>query len=358
MNKKGCELIQHGISFERNDVYDCCISHGSDNRGMPLLIKDYHGEAIDWDKIFEIKRERIKRQQQETIWECNGCYALTDYDFTDGDYISFIAFNQMKLCNSKCIYCGDDFRNVIKYYDVLPIIKDLIDKGKFRNTGEITFQGGEPTLIKNFDELLNLFIDLKTKIRIHSSGIKFSPAVRKGIKEGFVTIVISLDSGTNKVYEKIKKVKMFDKVIENIKKYAEVLDENNKNNLRLKYVITPGYNDTIKDIDDWLKIIKKLKIKSIAMDIEVQYANKHNQKDVSPHIYMLMDYIKYKAEQMKLDFITYSFAIYVLNERKFFKHQNLIKYGPLYSLLTLFYRNKNQQKNVKYTEPTNNMIND
>lgn len=356
MNKKGCELIQHGISFERQDIYDCCISHGADNRGMPLLIKDYNGESIDWDKVFEIKKERIKRQQQETIWECEGCYALTDYDFTDEEYISFIAFNQMKLCNSKCIYCGDDFRNVINYYDVLPVIKDLIEKGKFRNTGEITFQGGEPTLIKNFDELLNIFIDLKTKIRIHSSGIKFSPAVQKGIKEGLVTIVISLDSGTKEVYEKIKNVKTFDKVCGNIKKYSEVLGDDNSNNLRIKYVITPGYNDTIKDIDDWFKIIKKYNIKSIAMDIEVQYANKHNQKDVSPHIYMLMDYIKYKTVLMKLDFITYSFAIYVLNARKFFKYQNLLKNRFIYNLISLFYRHKNKYRNIEYAMPTNNMI--
>lgn len=356
MNKKGCELLQHGISFEINDLYDCCISHGSDNRGMPLLIKNYKGEIIDWDKIFEIKRERIKRQQQETIWECDGCYALKDYDFTNEEYISFIAFNQIKLCNSKCIYCGDDFRNNPNYYDVLPIIKDLIEKGKFKNTGEITFQGGEPTLIKNFDELLKLFIDLKTKIRIHSSGIKFSPSIQKGIEEGLVTIVISLDSGTKKIYEKIKNVKMFDKVCENIKNYAEVLNENNKNNLRLKYVITPGYNDTIKDIDDWFNIVKRYNIKSIAMDIDVQYANFHNQKDVSPHIYILMDYIKSKAELMHLDLITYSFAIYILNARKFFKYQNLLKHKLLYSLISLFYRFKNEHKNIKYPEPSNNMI--
>lgn len=356
MNKKGCELIQHGISFEKNDIYDCCITHGAEQRGMPLLIRNYNGETIDWDKIFETKRERIKKQQEKTIWECEGCYALEDYDFTNEEYISFIAFNQIKLCNAKCIYCGDDFRNVLNYYDVLPVIKDLINKGKFRNTGEVTFQGGEPTLINNFDELLKLFTDLRTRVRIHSSGIKYSPEIQKGIEEGLVTVVISLDSGTKEIYEKIKNVKMFEKVIENIKKYSEVLNESNKNNLRLKYVITPGYNDTIKDIDNWFKIIEKFNIKSIAMDIEVQYANKHNQKDVSPHIYMLMDYIKYKAELMNLNFITYSFAIYVLNARKFFKYQNFIKNKFLYNLIALFHRHKNKHKNIEYAQPTNNMI--
>lgn len=356
MNSKGCYFQEHGISFERNDVYDCCITHGSDQRGMPLLIQNYNGEYIDWDKIFEIKEERIKRQKEKTIFECEGCAFLRDYEFSGEKYISNIAINNVKLCNAKCIYCSDEFRNVKHSYTLYPVIKDLVDRNLFRPESEITIQGGEPTLMQDFDNLVDLFISQNANIRVHTSGIKYSKSLENALSQGRTMIVVSIDSGTRELYKKIKFVDKFDVVCENLKKYLSVIKSENKENIRLKYLITPGYNDTIEDIDSWYKLIKGLGIKYVAFDIEVKYANQNDQKYVSPHIYMLVDYMKYKAEKLGIKYDIYSFLSYVLNERKFFKYKNLVKIKFLYKFITSFYRLTNLHKNFNYALPTNNMI--
>ena len=68
MNEKGCIFLENGIDFEADKVCDCCISH-NDGRGLPLLIDNYNGEAIDWEKIFDIKQKRVEAQKQKTIYK-------------------------------------------------------------------------------------------------------------------------------------------------------------------------------------------------------------------------------------------------------------------------------------------------
>ena len=65
--------------------------------------------------------------------------------------------------------------------------------------------------------------------------------------------------------------------------------------------------------DNELSIVDK--IKKVAFDIEVQYARKHNNKDVSPHVYMLYDYFEYLAKKFDMQLFTYSFFLYVLQNR-------------------------------------------
>ena len=61
----------------------------------------------------------------------------------------------------------------------------------------IVFGGGEPTILKEFDKLLNLFCEENfNNIRINSSGIKYSHALTNALKNRRASLVISVDSGT------------------------------------------------------------------------------------------------------------------------------------------------------------------
>ncbi len=313
MNNKGCVFLESGINFDLNTVCDCCISH-SDGRGLPVLIENYHGEMIDWESLFEKKQQRINNQKQKTIYECEGCYHLNNYEFKNIKKISEFHFSHCRVCNANCIYCSDEYSKGDVNYNTYPVIKDLIDKNMYLPGGEATFQGGEPTLMKNFDELVQLLTQNGTLARIHTSAIRYSNTVAQALKENKASIVISLDSGTEETYKKIKQVNMFHKVLENIKNYES--NAQNINDIIIKYIIIPGINDNIKEIDNFFKLINELKIKTIAVDIEVQYARKYNNKDVSPHIYLIYDYFEKTALKYNINLLTYSFLSYVLNNRQ------------------------------------------
>ncbi len=343
MNTKGCIFLEEGINFDLTTVCDCCISH-NDGRGLPVLINNYHGEMIDWNNLFDKKAERIAAQKQKTIYDCEGCYHLCDYKFTETRKISEFHFSHSRACNAKCIYCSDQYSAGTTNYNVYPVIKDLIEKGFYKPGGEATLQGGEPTLMQNFDELVDLFIENGTTIRVHTSAIKYSPTVEKALKINKGSVVISLDSGCSETYAKIKQVNAFDKVCNCISRYAEAAKEY-PDNVIIKYIIIPGINDTTNEIDKFFKIMQKYNIKTIAVDLEVQYARKYDNKDISPHIYLLYDYFEEKAKENKIRLITYSFFSYALNNRK-------IKKFPLINnkfLFDLFLKMCNKkEKNIIY----------
>ena len=340
MKYKSCHLIEHGISINVNSIQACCLSREF-NKGMLPVIEHYENNKINWNELFEIKRRHRKHQKVQDLKFCEGCYNLREEDWDEEDYISFINFDHWSQCNSNCIYCGVQKNKPRQQNNVLPAIKELIKQGKFKNTGEITFQGGEPTILKEFEPLLKLFIKAGSKVRIHSSGIKFSRAIRDGIKKGAITVVISPDSVNKETYKKIKRTDKSNNVWDNIKHYRKGLKEEFAPLVKVKYIIIPGINDTFEEITEFLNKIKSLDIKSIIVDVEYTYANQ-NIQHISPHVYMLMDYMENFAKENNINFALYDSAIYAQQQR------NLEKTKEINSKNIEEIKQQNVNKNIKY----------
>lgn len=343
MDYLGCNFMEEGINFDLDTVCDCCISH-NDGRGLPVLLKNYHGELIDWENLFEIKSKRIEAQKKQTVWDCENCYKLSDYRFKGTGKISEFHFSHCRICNAKCIYCSDLYSRGTTNYNTYPVIKDLIEKEYYKPGGEATMEGGEPTLMQNFDELAELLTSNGTKLRVHTSGIRFSETVAKALEKNMASVVISLDSASEKTYKKLKLVNTFDSVTENIKKYRKASTQN-PNQIIIKYIIVPGYNDNIKEIKNFFKLMKKLKISTVALDIEQRYARTYNNKDVSPHIFLLKDYFDFLAKKYNMNLLIYSFISYVLKNRNIepFKYMNI---PFLFNMHIL--KNTISEKNMNY----------
>lgn len=311
MNNLGCSYLEDGINFDVDFVSDCCILH-NDGRGMPKLIENYHGEMIDWNSLFEKKAQRIAAQKEKTIYDCENCFRLMPYEFSLEHKISEFHFSHCRACNAKCIYCSDEQSGGNVNYNTYPVIKDLIEKGFYKPGGEATLQGGEPLLMQDFESLVDLFIQNGTSIRVHTSAIKYSDKIEQALKQNKGSVVISIDCGCSQTYKKIKQVDAFDSVVENIRKYAAASAEN----VIVKFILIPGINDNLNEINKFFELMKKLNIKKIALDIEVQYGRKHQNKYVSPHIYLLNDYFELMAKKNNMELLIYSFLFYVQRNRQ------------------------------------------
>ncbi|MDO5305725.1 MAG: hypothetical protein Q4E87_09150, partial [bacterium] len=70
-----------------------------------------------------------------------------------------------------------------------------------------------------------------------------------------------------------------------IEKYAKA-----DGKLYVKYVLMPGFNDTLEEIQAWLKHCQDAGVKKVAFDIEDHWfkANRHH---IPQHIYDLFDYV-------------------------------------------------------------------
>ncbi len=296
-----CIHLEHGITFFSNSVQICCIS-SHPGGGNIVQINNYKGELINWDELFKSRRVIRDNLKKGIIPDkCSECYYLKEQDWNDDDYIDEVLIGHFTHCNCNCIYCytekDKNFFNNNKTYNILPVIKDMIEKGVLSKKSTITFGGGEPTILNEFEELVNLLLDYDVyNIRIHSDGIKYSPAIEKGLKLGKITLITSVDSSSKKLYEKIKHVPCFDKVWKNLANYAKA-----KNGLiRTKYVLIPGINDDINEVKNWMKKTYESGIRHIAFDIEDNWF-KENRNNIPQYIYVIFDFVYKSYPQYKIE---------------------------------------------------------
>lgn len=315
-----CPLIEHAIMFDQTNCLRVCSSINNKGGGRPLIQQDYHGEILNWKKLFEIKREHRKIQEKgQTIPECVGCEFLYEDDWDTADYINEILITHWTDCNSNCSYCpvvnDEPLRDATKFYNIVPVIKDAIKKRIFKKDSIINFAGGEATIHPEFEELLTMFLKNKfTNIIINSSGIKYSKAIEDGIKSGNVKIVVSVDSGTENTHKKIKRVDSYKLVWENLEKYAKAQMLTDKSDLvRTKYIVVPGENDTIEEIDIFIEKNKNANIKFIAVNVEL-YWYKENHQNQNRHLKEILEYFKQKASENGINYILYPHAEWIIEK--------------------------------------------
>lgn len=299
------------MDFEHTRLETCCFTCHSGG-GRLTLKNEYAGELINWEELF--KKKRIWREEHKKgnlMPNCVGCVFLEEKEWDEEDYINFLQFNYWVQCNSKCTYCYEvqnkTLFDKIKPYNSVPVVREMIERKILRPGGEVAFGGGEPTIAPEFENLIELLIESGFKnMRIHSSGIKFSPAIEHAIKKGVLNVVISIDSGCSKTYKTVKRVNAYNKVLENMKKYAQA-NTKSYGLMTSKYIIIPNVNDNRKEIDMWIESVQKVGGKWLALDIEdVWY--KTNRATISSYYLDLVNYVIDKAHSLNMKIELYDRA--------------------------------------------------
>ncbi|MCD7779586.1 MAG: radical SAM protein, partial [Candidatus Gastranaerophilales bacterium] len=296
-----CDLIEHGLDFFTDSINFCCRIPPTE-KGYKKIIENYNGELINWEIFFSIKRRyRTQMKNGNIIPECKNCIYLQEKEWDNEDYISFINFNNWTICNEHCVYCwlNDKDRPHQKQYNVYPAIKDMADKGYLRKGGHITIAGGEPCSAPEFDDLLKLFIEHDlSSIRVLTNATKYSEAVERGIKEGRVNIVVSVDSGTRETFIKVKRFDFYDRVWQNIKTYAAVQPACDR--VKTKFILIPGLNDTKEEITAWITNSINAGVKHLAFDVEMMWYNQ-NKDNIPSDIYETVKFTLDKIKENGLD---------------------------------------------------------
>lgn len=316
MKYKSCTKIEHGINFDIDSVKICC-QYSAKGGGDTKIIENFSGGEVDWSSFFSKKKEiKDLHKSGQTYHKCEGCIYLEEKDWDESDTFNFFNLDYWTYCNCNCIYCHThnkkDIYNTKKNYDFLPILKDMINKNLLMKGGDVSFGGGEVCLLKEFEECLQIFLDYDYFVRIHTGCIDYSKVIEDGLKKGKVDLIVSVDSGTEEMHAKIKEVKTYDRVWENLRNYAKI--QNNKELVKVKYIVIPGVNDTKEEINIWLDKCVEFGIGYVIQEIESQwfYSNRDN---VPKYIYDLFDYTKQHAANLGLVYGEYERAGHMLAER-------------------------------------------
>lgn len=315
-----CPWIEHGLVFFKYKLSMCC-NCGHEGSSEAIIRNNFIGQHIDWDRIFKIKEIYRKFHKKGKIHKgCLACPYLEEKKWDSAKYIDNLYISHWNECNSKCIYCfsaanPNEF-NERKSYNVLPIIKEMYEKGILRTGGIISFGGGEPTVLEEFEELISFLLDnYFWGIRVHTSGIKYSPALARAINEIRAYVVVSADSGSRKTYKKIKQVDKYDEVRETIRKYALQTTFLGRGLVGAKYIIIPEINDNIEELDKWMQANYDAGLYTAVLDMEENWYLK-NRGNIPNHIFKLIEYAKKRAKKLNFNFELYERIQNVLDDRK------------------------------------------
>lgn len=321
MRYSSCDLIEHGLDFAPNSINFCCRTT-TEGGGFKKLIDNYHGELLDLDKFFALKREyRNKMKSGEGIPECKNCIYLEERDYDDEDYISSINFNHGLNCNLQCVYCTFTHGEKINEpeYDVYPVIKQLADNGYLKKGGFITIAGGEPTIGRNFEKFMRIFIEHGiAPVRVLTNGIKYSEALAEALSLNYANIMISVDSGSREMYKWIKGVDAYDKVWENIDKYLKV--QKYRSLVKTKYIIIPEINDSEEEILNYFDQTQIFNVGCVAFDIELTWYAE-NKDNIPQKLYDLVEFTVNEARKRGLVYEPVDRVVSLLQDIK--KNKNI-----------------------------------
>lgn len=299
-----CDYMDSGLNFERFFIRACCKSAHTGG-GKPQLADSY--DHLDWNEIKK-RREIWKKQIAEGKFPdfCNGCSSIQPTEeLNNKDEIYFVDINSFVRCNSKCVYCDCWSKKGVKEYSLLPYFKELFEKQLLKQVyyGYIQFAGGEPALMIDFEEIIDLCItNGMQRYIVNSNCIKFSDGIEKLLQQTETNLCCSLDSGCEETYLKIKNVPFFNKVTENLKKYAEA-QKDGKSCVWSKFIIIPDYNDNEDEINKWYDLSLSLGIKALVLDVEREWFKQNNHK-LTPNMKKMIKNIRKRCKKdgIKLEF--------------------------------------------------------
>lgn len=316
-----CKYILGGITFIYDDIRCCC----SNNQGLIFETK-YNGKHLfDVEKMQAYRKEVIESCKKGIVpYNCKNCVELKEQDWDEKPLIDNIFLNYWDHCNCGCVYCIQENAEFLvtkhkksRFYDVLPILKDLYKLGIVSKDLHFEMVGGEIAVLKEADDIVKFVLKHGAKeLSFHTSGIKYSKAIELGLKncEG-CNFDFSLDCANRELYKKIKRIDAFEQVVSNIKKYMNCCPDSDKK-VVAKYILIDGLNDNVEEVSNWLNLINNLGIKLCKIDVNFKkFFPEYNKNPIVPnHYYDIFDLLHKKAEEYNMIVCNWDFTERVLQE--------------------------------------------
>jgi uncharacterized Fe-S cluster-containing radical SAM superfamily protein len=235
---KSCRKLESGLRFGPEGIHACQVGPFS----SPLFwsAEEASGLRITKEMIIEKRKELFQMlNSQGYDIPCKTCQMLITKRFDEVDFtkLGHIDLASSTICNLRCTYCGYTTQNwfIDAKYEALAILREFAPEEVVWDSA-VDFNGGEPTLLKNFDEFVDFFASRRIRIFLYTNAVIYSQSVQDGLANGNIRwICTSLDCGTQSSFLRIKQRDQFHQVIENLKQYA-VAGSQGGGSLAVKYI--------------------------------------------------------------------------------------------------------------------------
>lgn len=253
---KVCKYIEMGSCFALDGVR-CCV-HGTIHSPLIVTAEELNSGTVTHDLVVQRKRRlfaAINDLDDGPTGSCKECAHLHNkpfkdvcFEFLGGEPLS-AGFNiqHYTACNQRCAYCCYSQTGTLKkpQYDIIPYLELFRSRGKLRGNNWIDFSGGEPTMLKDFDQILSYLIENRLgTIVVYSNATVFNPLIADALRGNRIILTTSLDTGVASTYRKMRGTDSYARVFQNLIRYRNT----GTRNLWIKYVIC---DENRSDDDLW-----------------------------------------------------------------------------------------------------------
>jgi hypothetical protein len=237
---KSCKKLEAGLRFGQEGVAACAL--GPFQSPIYWTAKEAAQLNLTKDMIIERRKEvfdMLNDDHSET--PCKQCQMVYEKPFKEVDFtkLGHIDFSETSMCNIRCDYCHytktDSFNP--SNFDSLAVLKHF-NAGDVLWDAAVDFGGGEPTILKYFDDSLAYFKSRGIRVYLYTNAVKFSQAAYNGLVDGSISwLCVSLDCGTPSTYESTKLRNYFPRVMDSLFKYVEA-SKKGLGHVSVKYIFT------------------------------------------------------------------------------------------------------------------------
>ena len=239
---KSCRKLESGLRFGPEGIHACQV--GPFSSPIYWSAEEASDLQITKEMIIE-KREKLFQMLNTEGGDvpCKSCQMLITkrFDKVDLTKLGHIDLASSTICNLRCNYCGYAIQNwfIDAKYEALAILREFAPEEVAWDSA-VDFNGGEPTLFKNFDEFIEFFSSRRIRVFLYTNAVIYSQSVYNGLANECIRwVCTSLDCGTQSSFLRIKQRDYFHQVVGNLKKYAEAGSQGG-GNLAVKYIFCDG----------------------------------------------------------------------------------------------------------------------
>ena len=304
---KVCKFLLNEIHFVVNRIVPCFTTFWEQEGNVEkYFIKADSNTSINvLNSYFSLREKYINMYKNGEIPEfCKNCRSYEPVEINENEkkfYFDRIAVKNRSKCSCRCIYCcltgeNDDIErfkaiNSEKTYEIKPFLEYMDRENLVNENTQIDVLGGECTEYpEELEYIINFGLKYNCKFQILTNGIIYNENIEKIIKNNTTNLVCSIDSGSKEIFEKIKRVKAFDRVVNNITNYVIAGKDNPNVNIMLKYILCPGINDSLVEVKKFFELAKSCGVKTVIFSIDRFWQSANANKKVPENIKKIVKY--------------------------------------------------------------------
>lgn len=278
---KSCVYLEKGVYFMFWGAA-CC---NNSTIKSPIIVTDEELESnnVTYDMIIKRREElfeAINGFTDKNVGDCKICSHLVEKKFKDVnlEYLggeplpAGMGIQHYTECNQRCTYCcyAQENKFFKPKYNVLQFFDCFKNEGKINGNNWIDFSGGEPAILKDFDNILAYLLDNNMgTVVVYSNASIYSQSIYNALKDNKIILTTSVDTGLVSTYGKLRGANVFPKVLENLMRYRN----SGTKNMWLKYVVCEE-NRTEDDMYSFLMTMLALRPNRIMLCPDFPYGDK------------------------------------------------------------------------------------